>query len=165
MAIAPRRGWGRPRLTGAAGGVLPAGELEFALDLKQAGFDGAGTMKSPQEAYQPMNELKLDQCSSINAADERALRRISPSRQAGRRDRRRLLCGSTPGKVRDIVLDGLGVAPHRHWRSLSISVAVALMSSFLGVATRQRHAAELMPLVQTVVVLLRGSLSRACGQP
>jgi hypothetical protein len=47
MAIGPSGGWERPRLTGPAGGVLPAREQKFALDLKQAGFDRAGTPKSP----------------------------------------------------------------------------------------------------------------------
>jgi hypothetical protein len=54
---------------------LPARERKFALDLKQARFDRAGTTKSPQEVCQPMNELKLDHCSRINTADEAALER------------------------------------------------------------------------------------------
>jgi hypothetical protein len=32
-------------------------------------------MKSPQEAYQPINEFKLDQCSRVNTAYESALER------------------------------------------------------------------------------------------
>ena len=39
------------------------------------------------------------------------------------------------------------------------------MSSFLGQEMRQMHAAEVMPLVETAVVPIRGSLSKACGQP
>jgi hypothetical protein len=73
VTIGSNGGW-RP-LTGLAGSVLPASELKFALDVKQAGFDRGGTMKSPQEAYQPMNEFKLDQCSRVNTAYESALER------------------------------------------------------------------------------------------
>jgi hypothetical protein len=40
----------RPRLTGAAGAVLPACEPKFGVHLKEAGFDRAGTPKSPQQA-------------------------------------------------------------------------------------------------------------------
>jgi hypothetical protein len=42
--------WKRPQLTGSAGGILPACEQKFGLDLKEAGFDRAGTPKSPQQA-------------------------------------------------------------------------------------------------------------------
>jgi hypothetical protein len=40
----------RCRLTGSAGEVLPACEPEFGVHLKEAGFDRAGTPKSPQQA-------------------------------------------------------------------------------------------------------------------
>jgi hypothetical protein len=40
----------RPRLTGSAGAVLPACEPKFGVHLKEAGFDRAGTPKSPQQA-------------------------------------------------------------------------------------------------------------------
>jgi hypothetical protein len=55
--------------------VLPACEQKFSLDLQQAGFDRAGTTKSPQQACQPMNERKLDHGSRINTADEDTLER------------------------------------------------------------------------------------------
>jgi len=42
------------------GAVLPACGHKFALNLKQASFDRAGTPKSPQQACQSMNERKLD---------------------------------------------------------------------------------------------------------
>src|SRR6516164_4189789 len=50
MAIGLRGRCERPRLTGTAGGVLPAREQKFALDLKESRFDRAGTPKSPQQA-------------------------------------------------------------------------------------------------------------------
>jgi hypothetical protein len=34
----------------SAGGILPACEQKFGLDLKEAGFDRAGTPKSPEQA-------------------------------------------------------------------------------------------------------------------
>jgi hypothetical protein len=49
--------------------------LKFALDLKQARFDRAGAMKSPQQACQSMNERKLEHGSRINTADEGPLER------------------------------------------------------------------------------------------
>jgi hypothetical protein len=75
MAIGPSGRWERPQFTGCAGRILAAWEQPFALDLKQAGFDRAGTTKSPQEACQSMTECKLDHCSRINTADEGALER------------------------------------------------------------------------------------------
>jgi hypothetical protein len=75
MAIGAGDGLERPRLIGPAGRPLPARRQKFGLDLKQAGFDRAGTTKSPQEACQPMNERKLDHCSRINTADEDTLER------------------------------------------------------------------------------------------
>jgi hypothetical protein len=45
------------------------------LNLKQAGFDRAGTPKPPQQACQSMNERKLEHRSRINTADENALER------------------------------------------------------------------------------------------
>ena len=48
MAIGLGGGWSLSRLTGCAGGVLSARGQKFALDLKQAGFDRAGTTKPPQ---------------------------------------------------------------------------------------------------------------------
>ena len=50
MAIDPRADWVRPQLTGPVGRGLLGYEQKFALDLKQARFDRAGTAKSPQEA-------------------------------------------------------------------------------------------------------------------
>jgi hypothetical protein len=50
MLIGHGGSWERPRLTRPAGRVLPACEQKFALDLKQAGFDRAGTTKSPEQA-------------------------------------------------------------------------------------------------------------------
>ena len=41
---------GTVRLTGCAGGVLSEREETVALNLKQAGFDRAGTTKPPHEA-------------------------------------------------------------------------------------------------------------------
>jgi hypothetical protein len=40
----------RRRFTGPAGAALLACGQKFALNLKQAGFDRAGTPKSPQQA-------------------------------------------------------------------------------------------------------------------
>jgi hypothetical protein len=60
MAIGAGGSLERPRLAGSAGRVLPACEQKFARDLKQAGFDCAGTPKSPQQACQSMNERKLN---------------------------------------------------------------------------------------------------------
>ena len=42
-------GWESVRLTGCAGGVLSEREETFALNLKQASFDRAGTTKPPHE--------------------------------------------------------------------------------------------------------------------
>src|SRR5262245_19876034 len=56
MAIGPGGSLERPRL-GFAGRVLLACKQKFALDLKETGFDRAGTTKSPQQTCQPMNEL------------------------------------------------------------------------------------------------------------
>jgi hypothetical protein len=60
MAVDPSGRCERPRLAGSAGRVLLACEQKFALDLKEARFDRAGTTKPPQEACQSMCELKLD---------------------------------------------------------------------------------------------------------
>jgi hypothetical protein len=50
------------------------------LDFKQTGFDSAGTPKPPQQACQPMNELKLDHRSWINVAYQDTLERaVGPS--------------------------------------------------------------------------------------
>jgi hypothetical protein len=73
MAIGPRGG--RSRLTGPAARVLPARGQSFTLELKQPRFDRTGTPKAPEEACQPMNELKLDHGSRINTADEDTLER------------------------------------------------------------------------------------------
>ena len=62
-------------MAGSAGRVLLACEQKFALDLKEARFDCAGTTKPPQEACQSMCELKLDHGSRINAAGEGTLER------------------------------------------------------------------------------------------
>ena len=50
MAIGPGGGLEFVRLTGCAGGVLSEREETVALNLKQAGFDRAGTTKPPHEA-------------------------------------------------------------------------------------------------------------------
>jgi hypothetical protein len=73
MAIGTRGG--RSRLTGSAGRVLPARGQSFTVELKQPRFDRTDTTKAPEEACQPMNELKLDHGSRINAADEDTLER------------------------------------------------------------------------------------------
>ena len=73
MPIGPRAG--RSRLTGCAGRVLPARGQSFTQKFKQPRFDRAGTTKPPQEACQPMNELKLQHGSRINTADEGPLER------------------------------------------------------------------------------------------
>ena len=73
MPIGPRAG--RSRLTGCAGRVLPARGQSFTLKFKQPRFDRTGTAKAPEEGCQPMNELKLDHGSRINAADEDTLER------------------------------------------------------------------------------------------
>jgi hypothetical protein len=65
----------RSRLAGPAGGVLPVCEQKFALELKEAGFDGVGATKSPQQACQSMRECKLDDGSRVNAANEGTLER------------------------------------------------------------------------------------------
>jgi hypothetical protein len=57
----------------SAGAVLLARGQKFALNLKQASFDRAGTPKSPQQACQSMSERKLEDGSRINTADEGAL--------------------------------------------------------------------------------------------
>src|SRR5262245_54418222 len=75
MAIGSGGSLQRPRLTGSAGRGLPARGQKFALDLKEAGFDGAGATKSPQQACQPVSERKLDHGSRINTADEGAFER------------------------------------------------------------------------------------------
>jgi hypothetical protein len=54
---------------------LPGCQQKFALDLKQARFDRAGTTKSPQQACESMNQRKLQHGSRINTADEGALER------------------------------------------------------------------------------------------
>jgi hypothetical protein len=60
--------------------VQPARGQKIALHLKQAGFDRAGAPKSPQQVCQPMNELKLNHGSRIDAADEGTLERsVVPS--------------------------------------------------------------------------------------
>jgi hypothetical protein len=60
MAIGSGGSLQRPRLTEPAGRGLPARGQKFALGLKEAGFDRAGTTKSPQQACQPVSERKLD---------------------------------------------------------------------------------------------------------
>jgi hypothetical protein len=62
-------------------------EQKFALKLEQAGFNCAGTTKSPQQACQPLSECKLDDGSRINAADEGTLERpVRPSMLESRND-------------------------------------------------------------------------------
>src|SRR5260370_3883994 len=61
----PNRGQ-RPRLAGPEGRVLPAREQNFALGLKQARFDPAGTMKVPKKTCPPIKERKLDHPSRIH---------------------------------------------------------------------------------------------------
>jgi hypothetical protein len=75
MAIGSGGSLQRPWLTGSAGRGLPARGQKFALDLKEAGFDGASTTKSPQQAGQPVSERKLEHRSRINTGDEGALER------------------------------------------------------------------------------------------
>jgi len=41
---------GHTELTGSTGGVLSEHEQNFAVNLRQAGFDRAGTTKPPHEA-------------------------------------------------------------------------------------------------------------------
>jgi hypothetical protein len=65
----------RYRLTESVGRSPLACEQKFALDLKEAGFDRAGSVKSPQQACESMNERQLDHGSGINTADEGALER------------------------------------------------------------------------------------------
>jgi hypothetical protein len=65
----------RPGLAGWAGGVLLAREQKFGLELKEAGFDRAGSVKSPQQACESMKERQLDHGSGINTANEGALER------------------------------------------------------------------------------------------
>jgi len=65
----------RPRFAGWAGGGLLACEQKFGLELKEAGFDRAGSVKSPQQACESMNEGKLDHGSGINTTNEGALER------------------------------------------------------------------------------------------
>jgi len=86
-------------------------------------------------------------------------------------------------KIRDILLDGFVRSPHRHNpRASSRSgpasredpVSEFLLPSLpwrwfprslgLGPRTRQRHAAEAMPVAGTAAGPFRASLSRACGQ-
>jgi hypothetical protein len=50
MAIGPGGGLGHTELTGSTGAVLSEREQNFAVNLKQAGFDRAGTTKPPHEA-------------------------------------------------------------------------------------------------------------------
>jgi len=59
----------------SARGVLLACEQKFGLDLKEAGFDCAGSAKSPQQACESMNERQLDHGSGINTTNEGALER------------------------------------------------------------------------------------------
>src|SRR5262249_9265132 len=85
MAIDPR---GRSRLTGSARRVPPARGQSFTVELKQPRFDRTGTTKSPQQACQPMSELKLDHGSRINTADENTLERsVGPNMFETRNDR------------------------------------------------------------------------------
>jgi hypothetical protein len=50
-------------------------EQKVGLELKEAGFDGVGATKSPQQACESMNERELEHGSRINTADEGALER------------------------------------------------------------------------------------------
>jgi len=49
MAIGPDRNLERTGLAKSTGRILLAGGPNFALHLKQAGFDRAGATKSPQQ--------------------------------------------------------------------------------------------------------------------
>jgi hypothetical protein len=73
VTIGLSRSSGSPRLAGSAGGVLPRCAQKFGLDVKEAGFDRAGTPKSPQQTCESMNQRKLEHGSRINTADEDAL--------------------------------------------------------------------------------------------
>src|SRR5215831_11389761 len=74
-AIGSSRSLEALRLSRSAARLRPACVHNFALHLKQAGFDRAGTTKSPQEICQPTSELKLDHRSRTNTADEGTLER------------------------------------------------------------------------------------------
>src|SRR5262249_6101593 len=75
IAIDLSGGWEHAQLTGSVGRGLPGCQQKFALDLKQARFDRAGTTKSPQQACESMNERKLDHCSRMDTAHQGPLER------------------------------------------------------------------------------------------
>src|SRR5262245_24151433 len=75
IAIDLSAGWGHAQVTASVGWGLPGCQQKFALDLKQARFDRAGTTKSPQQACESMNERKLDHCSRTDTADQGPLER------------------------------------------------------------------------------------------
>jgi len=121
--------WERPRLVGRAERVPPARKQKFALELKQAGFDRAGTTKSPQQACESMNELELDHRSRINTADEGTLERSVRPNIFESLDDGLVSKPVTPGavagsaafalridtrNVRDILPNGFVRFPHRH---------------------------------------------------
>src|SRR5215831_13822098 len=129
MAIGLGGVWERPRLAGCAGRILPMCKQKFGLDLKQAGFDRAGTTKSPQQACQPMNERKLQYGSRINTADEATLEGSIGSNIFESLDDRlihkavtrslaprsaSLILRVDGGRIRDILLGGFVRPPHRH---------------------------------------------------
>ena len=60
IAINLSGGWKHAQLTGSVGWGLPGCQRKFALHLKQARFDRAGTTKSPQQAGQPVSEGKFE---------------------------------------------------------------------------------------------------------
>jgi hypothetical protein len=124
VAVCSASGWLGPR-----DGVLPASRQQFALHLKQAGFDRAGATKSPQQVCQPMNERKLDHWSRINTADEGTLERavgsnifenlndglvskpVTPRAAAWSAA---FALGIDTDEVRTILLNGFVRSPHRH---------------------------------------------------
>jgi hypothetical protein len=173
MAIGPSGRCARPRLAGPAGGVLPGREQKFAS------VSIALARKSPQETCQSMNERRLDHCSRKFLT---TVRSANPSRQARRRDGRRLLCGSIPGTSEtSSSTDSLGhiVDPRSIQPLLAPASPEHPVSGFLPVSRpwrlclvrwggprmRQHHAAEIRPVVGTAAGSVRASLYRACGQP
>jgi hypothetical protein len=74
-------------LAGPAGEVMLVCEQKVGLELKEAGFDGVGATKSPQQACQSMRECKLDDGSRVNAANEGTLERsVGSNMFEGRND-------------------------------------------------------------------------------
>jgi len=176
------------------GRALSLREQKFALEQarfdraarrsRHKRFASRCTSASSIAARGSMLRMRARSNARYDRTSSRVLTRVwsaSPSRQTRRRDRWRLLCGPMSTSEISSSTRSLGhiirilhpaasrpagpehpasgfLLASRRWRLCPRSLG-------LGPRMRQRHAAEVMPVVGTAAGPVRASPSRACGQP